>query len=472
MRLYKFWVRSVSLRHRLLWSVLLPMVILLAINIAVVSKFGYDSANRRHDHFLFNTSNVLLDQLHNNHGRVEFNGNSRAMSTLLEDKNDQVYYSLSGVQQDYRFGHADLPAPPDAISEIPVYYFATYAGHPVRMMAAIMPESDVTGARVVVMVGKTLVLHHERAKEWIWRVLPAHFVLMGLSGVLVWWGVGRGLRPLLHLRDEVTSRSSLDLHPLPEKEIITEIRPLIHSFNELMARLDLSLTSQRRFIANAAHQLRTPLSGFRTQAELIMRMNNVEEIHRTVRQLHIAADQAGRLINQLLALASSEPGAQTRESFVELDLVSLARNVTEYWVQTALNKKIDLGFECTVSDIRLTGNALLLGEMLSNLIDNALRYTQIGGHVTVRISRGDGVVNLEVEDNGPGIPESERARVFERFYRVPGSNQDGCGLGLSIVREIAHRHQGEIYALSGADGSGTLMRITFESRIRDKGVAG
>ncbi|MFA6970970.1 MAG: sensor histidine kinase [Gallionella sp.] len=460
MKLYNSWESSVSLRHRLLWSVLLPMLILLIINIAVVSKFGYDSANRRHDHFLLSAADTLMDQLHTRQGKAEFNGNSSTLSKLFEDKYDQVYYFLSGVQQNYRFGHVDLPVPPDAIGESPVYYFATYAGHPVRMMAAIMPDAD--GARVVVMVGKTLVLHHERAKEWIWRVLPAHFILMGLSAVLVWWGVGRGLRPLLHLRDEVTRRSSRDLHPLPEKQIITEIRPLIHSFNELMARLDQSLTSQRRFVTNAAHQLRTPLSGFKTQAELIMRMNNVDEIHRTVQQLHIAADHSGHLINQLLVLASSELGAQTRDSFTELDLSTLARKVTEYWVQTAVNKKIDLGFESSASDFSFKGNALLLGEMLSNLIDNALRYTQVGGRVTVRISRDDKKVSLEVEDNGPGIPEHERAKVFERFYRVQGTCQDGCGLGLSIVREIAHRHRAEIYALSGADERGTLMKIIFD----------
>ncbi len=461
MRLYKFWIKSVSLRHRLLWSVLFPMAVLLVINIAVVSKFGYDSANRRHDHFLLNAGNALKDQLRVSQGRVEFNSSGNLLNILKEDKNDQVYYSLTGLQQDYHFGKNDLPTPPESPGEAPIYYFDIYAGHPVRMMVAIMPEADIPGGRVLVMVGKTLVLHHERAKEWIWRVLPAHLLLMGLSGALVWWGVGRGLRPLLQLRDEVSSRSSLDLHPLPEQKIISEVRPLIHSFNELMARLDLSLMSHRRFISNAAHQLRTPLSGFRTQAELIMRMDNVTQIHHTMKQLRIAADQAGHMIDQLLVLASTEPDALTQESFTALNLADLARKVTESWVRTALNKEIDLGYECDGSDFGCTGNALLLGEMLSNLIDNALRYTQIGGRVTVRISRDGRAVNLDVEDNGPGISKNERERIFERFYRVPNTRQDGCGLGLSIVREIAHRHQAEIYVLPGVEGRGTLMRAVF-----------
>lgn len=458
MSLYKLWNRGVSLRHRLLWSVLLPMAILLVINVAVVSKFGYDSATGRHDHFLLNTGNALKDMLHIRQGNLAFNDS--VLTNLNGDRRDQVYYSLSGVQQEYHFGTPDLPPPPEEVSEEPLYYFDNYKGRPVRMMAAIMPESDIPGGRIVVIVAKTLVLHHERAQEWIWRVLPANFLLMGLSAILVWWGVGRGLRPLLRLRDEVMSRSSLDLHPLPEAEIISEVRPLIHSFNELMAQLDLALSSKRRFISNAAHQLRTPLSGFRTQAELIMRMNNAEDIHRAMQQMYIAADQAGRMVNQLLALASSEPDAQAGSSFSQLNLAELAREITRSWVTEALGKSIDMGFECEGKDFPLTGNFLLLGEMLGNLIDNALRYTQSGGKVTVRIVRDAKEIHLEVEDNGPGIPEEERERVFERFYRVQGNGQQGSGLGLSIVREIAHRHHAEIYALPSA-GGGTLMRVIF-----------
>lgn len=456
---YRTWIKTVSLRHRLLWSVLLPMLILLVINIVVVSKMGYDSATRRHDHFLQDVSAKLLEQLNTRQGHVGFN--DRNLNILTEDKSDEVHYFFRGVQSNFRFGDADLPEPTEMLTAEPIYYFDTYRDKPVRMMAVIMPQADVNAEPVVMVVAKTLVLYHERAWEWIWRVLPAHLILMGLSAVLVWWGVGRGLRPLLDLRDEVTRRSSLDLHPLPEQKIILEVRPLIHSFNELMARLDVSLAAQQRFITNAAHQLRTPLSGFKTQAELIMGMDNVDEIHYTMRQLHIAADQAGRMISQLLVLASSEPGAQTQESFSRLNLVALARDITQSWVPRSLKRHIDLGLESEENVIDVTGNALLMAEMLGNLIDNALRYSHYSGQVTVRISREGGEVCLEVEDNGPGIAVSERQRIFERFYRVPGTLQDGCGLGLSIVREIAHRHQAEVYVLSGSNGQGTLMRILF-----------
>lgn len=455
-------LNSGTLRQQLLKWVLVPMVILLFLNIALIYKFGHDSADRRHDRYLYDASKILLDQLRtNNAGVVEFNMHSGALSMLFEDKRDQFYYSLKGWQQDYSFGQQNLPLPPAQLSETPAYYLASYQGRPVRMMAVILPEQDVKSKHVVVVVGKTLLLHHERAQEWMWRVLPAQMFLILFTGVMVWWGVGRGLRPLLRLHDEVGSRSLQNLRPLPEQEIVAEVRPLIHAFNELMARLEESLVIQRRFIADAAHQLRTPLSGLKTQADLALCLDDPAEIRHSLKQMQTAAGHAAHLANQLLVLARAEPGAQSPANMTQLNLAELARNITEYWTPRALNQKIDLGFEVSGSDLCIRGNALLLGEMLNNLIDNALRYTQSGGSVTVRLRRDEAAVMLEVEDNGPGIPKAEREQVFERFYRILGTNQEGCGLGLPIVREIAYRHGGEITLLSGAEECGTLMRVTF-----------
>lgn len=461
MSLYASRFDSDSLRHKLLRWVMIPLVILLLLNIALIYKLGHESADRRHDRFLMDASRILLDQLSTVKGQVILNLHSGAMNMLYADKNDRVYYSLSGWRQKFQFGPDDLPMPRGQLSEIPRYYLASYDGRPVRMMAAIMPDPDIADGRVVVVLGKTLALHHERAEEWMWRVLPSQIFLTVFAGVVVWWGVGRGLRPLLQLRGEVTRRSSLDLSPLPENKVVTEVRPLIHGFNELMGRLDESLVLQRRFVADAAHQLRTPLTGLKAQAELALRLDDPLEIRHSLLQMRRAADHAAHLANQLLVLARAEPGTENQENLAKLDLVALARSTTEYWVPKAIRRNIDLGFEGTDLDCRITGNALLLGEMLNNLIDNALRYTQSGGQVTVRIGRQDDEVVLEVEDNGPGVPENERERVFERFYSVLGTNQNGCGLGLAIVREIAGRHYAEVRLLSGADGIGTLMRIAF-----------
>lgn len=461
MNLYKSWIDSDTLRQKLLWWVLAPMVVLLFLNIALIYKLGHESADRRHDRFLKDSSQLLLDQLHTSQGHVEFNMHAGALNILYEDQKDKIYYSLNGWQQNFNFGYSDLPYPHGLLSENPVYYQASYAGHPLRMMAAIIPEKDVASGRVVVLIGKTLVLHDERAQEWMWRVLPSQIFLMVFTACAVWWGVGRGLRPLLQLRDEVRRRSSLDLSPLPENQVVAEVRPLIHSFNGLMQRLDESLILKRRFIADAAHQLRTPLSGLKAQAEFAERLDNPLEIRHSLQQIRLAADHAAHLANQLLSLARAEPG--TQDNMSALDMLVLARNATEYWVQNALRKEIDLGFESAGSDFVITGNKLLLSEMLNNLIDNALRYSRSGGHVTVRVSRDGEKVTLEVEDDGAGIPEGDRERVFERFYRVLGTNQEGCGLGLAIVREIADRHHAEIRLLPGAQGAGTLVRIVFRA---------
>ncbi len=461
MSLYKCWFDTNTLRQKLLRWVMIPMTVLLLINVVLIYQFSLVSANHVHDRFLLHTSKILLDQLRTHEDRVEFNLHEGALNMLSSDNQDKVYYQLSGWQQEYRFGSPALPLPPGEVGATPVYYQAEYQGQPVRMMAAIMPTTSVASGRVTVLIAKTLVLHAEHVQEWIWRVLPAQFMLILFAGVAVWWGVGRGLKPLLQLRDELTRRSSLDLSPLPENEIVAELRPLIRGFNELMERLDDSMEVQLRFVADAAHQLRTPLSGLKAQAELALFLEDPSEIRHSLRQIERGADHAAHLANQLLVLARSEHGTQNQASMVELDLAALARNVTENWVQKAIINKIDLGFEDGIGRGSVIGNTLLLGEMLTNLIDNALRYTQTGGQVTVRIASQDEAVVLEVEDNGPGIPEGERERVFERFYRVLGTNKDGCGLGLAIVREIADRHEAQVFLSSGADGVGMLMRIRF-----------
>lgn len=450
-----------SLRRNLLWWVLGPMVIVLLFNIALIYKLGHQSADRRIDRYLTDASTILLDQLRTRQGQVEFNLHSGALSILTVDKNDQVYYSLSGQAQAFHFGSSGLPLPSVKLSETPVYYLANYAGHRIRIRAAIMPEVDVESGYVVVLVGKTLVLHEERAQEWMWRILPSMIFSLSFAGFMVWLGVNRSLRPLLQLRNEVVSRSSRDLSPLQEEQVVSEIRPLIHSFNELMGRLDASFMLKRRFIADASHQLRTPLTGLKAQAELALALEDPEQIRHSLQQICKAADHATHLVNQLLLLARSEPGGQKNLS--ELDLQGVAKNITESWVVQALQKKIDLGFECCGTECYLTGNELLLGEMLNNLIDNALRYTPSGGHVTVRIRCITDAVILEVEDNGPGVPEADRERVFERFYRVLGSNQDGCGLGLAIVQEIAHYHHASVSLSSGEAGIGTLISIAFRA---------
>jgi two-component system sensor histidine kinase TctE len=269
------------------------------------------------------------------------------------------------------------------------------------------------------------------------------------------------LRPLASLRAEIESRSHRDLSAVSEAQAPRELQPLIRAMNDLLARLSAVLGAQQRFIADAAHQLRTPLAGIKTQTELALRNSPSHEVEATLRQLHTATEQTTRLVNQLLSLARAEPGAKHQHAIEPLDLAALARECTMEWVPRALERDIDLGFDGSEAAVTIDGNAFLLKEMLNNVLDNALRYTQRGGQVTVRVVPENGLARLSVEDTGPGIPERERERVFERFYRVLGTGSDGCGLGLAIVREIAHGHGAGITLGSGPHGVGTSVQIAF-----------
>jgi two-component system sensor histidine kinase TctE len=253
-----------------------------------------------------------------------------------------------------------------------------------------------------------------------------------------------------------------------------EITPLVGSLNEMLERLSQTILLQKRFIADAAHQMKTPLAGMRMQSELALRQTDHEEIHRSLLQISKSSEAATRLINQLLTLARAENQSPATKALELIDLADLARSTVQDWIQVSFANNIDLGIEQTDESIQIFGNPLMLRELLSNLIDNAIRYTPKGHSVTVRTSLNNeqALAVLEVEDNGPGIPASERGHIFERFYRILGSNVQGSGLGLSIVREIAQQHDARIEITDNPRNQdpqfpGCLFRISFKMNPHD-----
>jgi two-component system sensor histidine kinase TctE len=238
---------------------------------------------------------------------------------------------------------------------------------------------------------------------------------------------------------------------------------VIYAFNDMMARLEQNLLAQQRFIGDAAHQLRTPLTGVKMQTELALAETDPEQMRASLRQIAEGADRAAHLTSQLLALARAEASHEKTHSIELVDIEALARQVTLEWVPRAMDKKIDLGFEGTGWPLQINGNSLLLRELVVNLVDNAVKYTPDGGRVTVRARAGEFAV-IEVEDDGPGIPDNERELVFERFYRVLGNEAAGSGLGLAIVREIAELHLGSVQLKPSPAGRGTLAQAVFPRR--------
>ncbi len=473
-----------TLRHQLLISLLAPIVLVTIISAAVTYYFAFNFATLAYDNSLFDSALDISRQTRELQGRPHVDLPSAALDMLESDTHDSIFYLVNDATGAFVAGHRGLPLPAEEVSTSkPLYYDGSYRGNPVRIAA--LRATAIGGAadqQVLILVGETLNKRRTLATEVLLGILLPELLLIALVGALVWYGIARGLRPLATLQQEIGSRSHRDLSPLPEQNAPGEVRALVRAMNELLARLSSALAAQQRFIADAAHQLRTPLAGIKTQAELALRQQAMADVHHTLLQLNTATGQTTHLVNQLLSLARAEPGATHAKALQRIDLDALARDTTTEWVPRAIERNIDLGYDVSADEIAnaiahatagvatraqgerpalIDGDALFVREMLTNLLDNAVRYTQTGGRVTVRVGAGAEGVRLSIEDNGPGIPAAERERVFERFHRVLGSGAEGCGLGLAIVREIAQSHSARVSLVAGAHGIGTLVTIVF-----------
>ena len=455
-----------TLRQQLVAWLAGPLLVLWFVSTFIDYDIAKRFVNLAYDRALLEAAQDIGRQIKVLNDRIYVDLPEVAQQILQTGGSGRLYYLVTGPDHEFITGEPDLPRPPeDALNEMPDrvrYYDDEYQGRVMRAVALRVPIQAGTGrGTALIQVAERVTARDEFARLIIVRMVIPQGLLIFFAGLAVWYGVGRGLAPLSALRREIQSRSLRDLSALPEEQAPQEVRPLIRAINDLLARLGAAIATQQRFIADAAHQLRTPVAGIKTQTELALRESRPEEIQATLKQLHNATEKTARLVNQLLSLARAEPAAGRGLNSEPLDLVQLARDTTTEWVPRALARNIDLGFDSPLAAARVEGDPFMLKEMLNNLLDNAVRYTQPGGQVTVRVEEGPRATTLTVEDNGPGIPESERERVFERFHRVLGSGADGCGLGLAIVREIALSHGGNAAIASGANGSGTVARINL-----------
>jgi two-component system sensor histidine kinase TctE len=462
-----------SLFGEILDWMLAPLLLLWPMSIAITYLVAKSIANQPFDHALEDRVSVLAQQVREVDGKVVARLPGSARDILRADDVDNVYFQVSGPRGAFVDGDRELPLPPeeDAADGAEVRFRNdTVHGVPVRVAWSYLhldPARPELEARVaLVQVAETLEKRAQLANEIIKGVILPQFIILPVILALVWFALSRGLSPLAELQERIRARRPDDLSPIDSRQVPEEISPLVGSLNDMLARLSQTIDMQKRFIADAAHQMKTPLAGMRMQSELALRQEDAGEIHRSLEQLAKSSESATRLVNQLLALARAENQPHAGLAFERVDLAALARATVQDWVPASFAHKIDLGFEAPGAPPAIAGNALMLREMLSNLIDNALRYTPPGGSVTVRVrlDGSDGV--LEVEDTGPGIAPAERAHVFERFYRILGSQAPGSGLGLAIVREIAQQHGADI-AISNNPRCqstklpGSLFRLTF-----------
>lgn len=454
-----------SLRRQLLMWLLLPQFLLWGLGAGITYELSLRFANQANDRALLSASRSLARQIKPLDSGLLIDLPKAAQQILEEDPQDQLRYTVSSPPGQFILGNGNLPPPPPGLKrtvEQPFFYDQPHGNEILRVVAIYFrlpqyPENQW----MLVQIGKNAAGRRQLAQDILLELVLPQSCLLLLATLVVWAGVGRGLAPLKRLRRAVEQRSEDDLSPVQIATAPTEVLSLVVAVNKLLERLRKQASTQRRFIADAAHQLRTPLAGLKTQTELALRQGDPVEQAASLRQLQVSTERVVRLANQLLSLARTEPDAPLEMQ--PLDVHELARAVAEYWVPQAIAKKIDLGFENATDNSHINGNPTFLRECLSNLIDNALRYCSAGSEVTVRVLRQTDSVCIQVEDNGPGIPPDEYERVFARFYRLPShSGQgNGCGLGLSIVQEIVNRHQGHIHLSTPACGHGLLITLTF-----------
>lgn len=446
------------LRTHLLAWLLGPLALLWAL--ALHLQFGriQAQADAAHDRALLGAAMVMAERVGVQGGRVVADVPPAALAMLEGQLGDRVFWQLACTDPPaWLAGSEDLPAAPALAAQAPQLWDARHNGTVLRMAALARPLFDHDGCRALQLrVGETTAARDALADRLFAEAATVQGALIACAGLGIAWGVRRGLAPLARLRDQVLARAVDDLSPVQTAEVPREVAPLVDAMNAQLARQRGVNEAHRRFVADASHQLKTPLAVLRTQADLALRQPDLPRMHDAVAALRESTEATARMVHQLLALLRSDPTAAHADE--ALDLVEAVREATFQLLPLALAKRVELGFEGSGA-APLRAHGVLLHELVANLVDNAIRYTPEGGRIAVGAG-ADGGPWFTVVDSGPGIPAAERERVFARFYRAPGSAGDGCGLGLAIVRQIACRLQARV-TLDDAPGGGLAVRVQF-----------
>ena len=491
-----------SLFGEILDWMLTPLLLLWPVSLALTWLVAQGLANKPFDRALIYNAQALAQLVKlGADQRVQFNLPQPASELLRADESDMVYFQVVGPKGELLGGDRDLPRPEDedktANYEVRLRD-AEMRGLEVRvastwvLLDALSPEPTSKSApsptpsegaalgkttgdarMVLVQVAETREKRSVLAAEIIKGVMLPQFAILPLAVLLVWLALVRGIKPLSQLEERIRARKPDDLSPLDDKAVPMEVAPLVSSVNDLLNRLKESIATQKRFLADAAHQLKTPLAGLRMQADLAQRKDaSQDDLKQSLKQIGRASVQATHTVNQLLSLARAEGGGSNL-SRQPCDMVLMISEVLQDALPRAMDKALDLGYEgadAGTADVNVHGNPVLLKEMVRNLVDNAIHYTPSTGErpgvITVRtlVDPYSHALVIQVEDNGPGIAPAERDRVFEPFYRALGTDVDGSGLGLPIVLEIAQQHGASVsidVAHPGQTPPGACFTVRF-----------
>jgi len=467
-----------SLFGEILDWMLTPLLLLWPVSLALTWLVAQGIANKPFDRALVYNVQTLAQLFTVQNHQVRFNLPQPASELLRADDSDLVYYQVMGPRGEFLSGERELPLPPEedrTVIGVVRLRDDELRGLEVRI-AYIWVRLPLANAEpALVQVAETREKRSVLATEIIKGVMLPQFVILPLAVLLVWLALARGIKPLSQLEERIRARDPEDLSPLDNHAVPMEVAPLVSSVNDLLTRLNDSIATQKRFLADAAHQLKTPLAGLRMQADLAQREGtSTDELKQSLKQIGRSSIRATHTVNQLLSLARAEnSGAALARQ--PCDLARLTMEVVRDSVPRALEKRIDLGYDGAspgAPGVQLQGNPTLLKELVRNLVDNAINYTPSNaerpGVVTARVLADvfGRALLLQVEDSGPGIPEAERELVFQPFYRALGTDADGSGLGLPIVLEIARQHGASVSleeAHPGQPAPGARFTVRFTS---------
>jgi two-component system sensor histidine kinase TctE len=448
-----------GLRRRLLVMLITPLILLAVVN----AWFDYRSAGNvanQQDQRLLALVPLVADSVIGEANEKPLLMLAPPVEEFLKERAGSAGYSIVDVDGKVLLGDAWLAGLPPTSAE-PEFHSEEHDGATWRIVRQRQPT--VLG-EVVIHVGDGSDPRQQWARSILFKVLLPNLVLIALAAFAVRWAVKRALKPLLALKEAVERRSPRDLSAIDDSVSPEEVRPLVDSLNRLFGLVNAQAESQRRFVADAAHQLRTPLAGLQAQVEAWAQAASVKPEQGTldlptdqVYKLRSATRRTSQLANQLLALSRADARGMQSQPEQRVDLKALCEDTLESHLDAATGRGIDLGLD--VDPVQVMGHAWLLRELLANLVDNAIKYGGEGGSITIRCGRRGATAYLEVEDDGPGVAPAERPRILERFYRVQGTQGEGNGLGLAIAEEIARVHHSHLQLQPGAGGRG--LKVTL-----------
>jgi len=470
-----------SLRRRLMAGLMLPLLVLILLNAWWSHGRAIEVANEAHDRSLYLAARALAEELSWEHNRIQLDL-QKGIGHLFENHTGaRLFYRVDTLQGQWLAGNPKVPTLPHATTQAaqgtpttasarptPVEYFslvqfadAQFQASPVRLARLVHVLSDSGGQYPVVAVTviETRETRDQLARQMLRETLLGQAVLLLAVAALMVWGIHRGIEPLERFRQQLAQREDSDFSAIEPPGVPRELHPLIDTLNSYLHRLGRLIDIRKRFLDNAAHQLRTPLTVLKTQLSLTQRATTEAQRQPLLAAAIHTTNKAVQLTEQLLSLTRAEHASETHRPEA-LDLVALAREVTQQRLLSAHEQGQDLGFEACVPACWVQGIPFMLREAVGNLLDNALIHGGPNIRITVRV----GAHWVEVEDDGPGIAPAHQAHVFERFYSAPThtAHTPGSGLGLAIVREIALQHQATLTLTSPLPcGQGTCIRLGF-----------